>query len=85
MSCCVASPLAAAEAFRDGQAHTASGAAPAVIPSLKDVTSVDGGSYHACALMSGNVWCWGYPDHGQVGNGTIGSAIVWSPYEVPVP
>ena len=68
-----------------GDESLASGAAPAVIPSLKDVTSVDGGSYHACALMSGNVWCWGYPDHGQVGNGTIGSAIVWSPYEVPVP
>ena len=68
-----------------GDESLASGAAPATIPSLEGVTSVDGGSYHACALASGHVWCWGYPDHGQVGNGSIGTGIVWSPYEVVVP
>ncbi len=30
---------------------------------------VDGGQYHTCGVDSaGNAWCWGYNNHGQLGN-----------------
>ena len=35
------------------------------------IARVDTGYYHSCALTSeGVIWCWGYNEHGQVGDGT---------------
>ncbi len=71
-----------------GARDMVSESSPATIPSLQDVAFIDGGTYHACALIGGRVWCWGFPDHGQVGNGTVATTLlesVWSPYQVPVP
>lgn len=37
--------------------------------SLTNVTEVDGGERHTCAVRTdGTVWCWGKNDHGQLGN-----------------
>lgn len=41
------------------------------------VTSVKAGINHTCALISGGgVKCWGYNEHGQVGDGTLGETHV---------
>ena len=38
---------------------------------LGRMVAVDTGYYHTCSLSSrGVVWCWGYNEHGQVGDGT---------------
>jgi len=38
---------------------------------LGQMVEVDSGYYHTCSLSSrGVVWCWGYNEHGQIGDGT---------------
>lgn len=53
-------------------------ATPTVVPGLPPtVTYADlgAGATHACALTNtGQVWCWGLSDRGQVGDGSRGSA-----------
>lgn len=39
-------------------------------------TSVAAGSLHTCAVVSGNVWCWGKGDYGQLGNGLKSNSSV---------
>ena len=42
---------------------------------LKDVVAVGGGENHSFAVKSdGSLWSWGRNDHGQLGDGTDGSA-----------
>jgi alpha-tubulin suppressor-like RCC1 family protein len=44
--------------------------------------SVSAGDLHTCGLSNaGTVWCWGYNDYGQLGNGTFSTAI--TPQQVP--
>jgi hypothetical protein len=37
------------------------------------VTDAAGGTYHACAMQAGNMWCWGSNQEGAIGDGTVGS------------
>ena len=42
----------------------------------KTVTSIAVGYYHACAIASGDVYCWGYNEYGQLGNSSNVSSNV---------
>lgn len=35
---------------------------------LSNATEITAGAYHACALVSGQAWCWGYNGQGQLGD-----------------
>jgi alpha-tubulin suppressor-like RCC1 family protein len=53
-------------------AYTNCSTIPVPVSGLSGVTSLAAGSDHTCALQAnGSVWCWGYNDSGQLGNGTI--------------
>jgi alpha-tubulin suppressor-like RCC1 family protein len=40
---------------------------PQLVPKLSDVTQIDAGAYHTCALVKGgDVWCWGSNSFGQL-------------------
>ena len=43
---------------------------PARVAGLGDVTDVDGGEFHTCAIAGGRVWCWGAGADGELGRGT---------------
>jgi alpha-tubulin suppressor-like RCC1 family protein len=44
---------------------------------LTGITSVSSGpEYHSCARRNdGTAWCWGFDDHGQLGDGTTGDPV----------
>ena len=43
--------------------------AHAVDPPLEDVTQIEAGDTHTCAVAAGAAWCWGDDTDGKVGNG----------------
>jgi alpha-tubulin suppressor-like RCC1 family protein len=48
------------------------------------VVDISAGYLHVCAIESNNaVYCWGYNNYGQVGNGTASSVLVPTPTLVP--
>lgn len=54
-----------------------SGATPMQVSGLTSgATSVAAGSSHSCAVVSGNAWCWGKGDYGQLGNGLSNNSSV---------
>jgi hypothetical protein len=68
-------------ALGDGTTTTPSIATPATVPGLTNVAAISAGGYHTCALSkTGEVWCWGDNEYGQVG---AGGADVLSPQQVP--
>jgi alpha-tubulin suppressor-like RCC1 family protein len=44
---------------------------PAPVAAIKGASELAMGGFHACALVSGAVWCWGQSDDGMLGTGTI--------------
>jgi alpha-tubulin suppressor-like RCC1 family protein len=53
---------------RDGGNTTSP--SPVSVQGLSGVTEITAGDAHACALVSGVVWCWGQGASGQLGNGS---------------
>ena len=46
------------------------------IPAGITLTQIDPGEYHTCALGSnGKAYCWGYNNHGQIGNNSTTNAL----------
>ncbi len=51
---------------------------------LSNITHISGGGWHTCALAANSeVWCWGYNEFGQVGDGTTLEGTIGS-YTHPV-
>ena len=45
------------------------------VMSGKSITQVSAGDSHTCALSSdSNIYCWGYNEYGQLGDGTVNSS-----------
>lgn len=61
------------------------GDAPEVSATLgQEVTDLAVGDRHTCALLAdATVWCWGYGNRGQLGNGSHGQSV-YEPNPVPV-
>lgn len=55
-----------------GNGASAASPSPVAVTGLggTDVTAVTAGSNHTCAIVDGGARCWGYNEHGQLGNGT---------------
>jgi alpha-tubulin suppressor-like RCC1 family protein/Flp pilus assembly pilin Flp len=53
---------------------------------LSGVSEIAVGSEHTCALISGNVWCWGYNAQGQLGNSATfnNTTGVWLPVQAGI-
>ena len=51
---------------------------------LTSITSISAGSYHVCASQSstGNAYCWGYNQYGQIGVGNTNSISIKKPNAV---
>ena len=60
----------------DGLGGTSKSSYKPVKPLLPNsfVADIAAGRDHVCALVSGDVWCWGANQAGQLGNGSIGSS-----------
>jgi alpha-tubulin suppressor-like RCC1 family protein len=56
--------------------------APYEMTTLRGATSLGANHRHTCAVVKGEVWCWGYNFHGQVGDGTASGRI--EPVKTPV-
>ncbi len=56
---------------------------PAIVTGLASgfTTAIAAGNQSSCAVVNGNVWCWGNNQSGQLGNGTMGTQYASS---VPV-
>lgn len=53
---------------------------PARLPLAQRATDLDAGDLHTCALLeTQNVLCWGYNEHGEIGDGSLRPALVPTP------
>ncbi|MBI4732113.1 MAG: zinc ribbon domain-containing protein, partial [Chloroflexi bacterium] len=53
---------------------------PVDVPGITGATALATGEAHTCAVISGEVWCWGANTSGQLGDGTQTNR--WSPVRV---
>ncbi|MEX2222042.1 MAG: hypothetical protein WEG40_09610, partial [Candidatus Rokuibacteriota bacterium] len=50
------------------------------------ITSISAGGFHTCAVAdSGDAYCWGYNDFGQLGNGSTSNLGAYTPVRVLMP
>lgn len=64
-------------------AGLASQQAPQQITAATDWKSVSAGSFHTCAIRStGKLYCWGWDDTGEIGNGPASTAQVDAPQQI---
>ena len=57
--------------LRGGLAALVLGVAAPAVAQVPKMVQVVAGSSHSCALDdAGHVWCWGFNDSGQLGDGT---------------
>ncbi len=55
---------------------------PIPLESGRSITGVTAGDFHSCALdSSGQLWCWGHNQQGQLGNGTRSDTTMATPTE----
>ncbi len=67
---------------RDGSLQTAR--EPIEVPGIDDAVQLSVGFAHTCVVRrSGEVWCWGLNEHGQLGDGTRTTETVTSPCDQP--
>ncbi len=48
---------------------------PTPVKGLSGVTQISSGEYHSCAVASGHVYCWGFDETGQLGDGESGAGL----------
>jgi alpha-tubulin suppressor-like RCC1 family protein len=56
---------------------------PTTVPGLTSVTDVAVGTVHTCAIATGEVWCWGLNNYGQLGTDAGPGTIRSTPERVP--
>lgn len=66
-----------------GTGNTINSLQPRAVSSLASsvATKVSAGNGHACAIVTGSVWCWGDNTYGQIGNGASGGNVL-VPYQI---
>ena len=55
---------------------------PAGLPPGGIVSHIAAGAAHSCAIVDGNVWCWGDNGSGQLGNGMTAASTAGVAYQV---
>lgn len=65
-----------------GSAHTTS--TPVQVGSSNTWTDVSAGFYHTCGINNNELYCWGYDQYGQVGNGSASSTNVLVPEKIGI-
>jgi alpha-tubulin suppressor-like RCC1 family protein len=55
---------------------------PTELPTLRGATAIAGNHLHWCAVLRGEVWCWGDNYSGQLGDGTVSGRI--EPVRAPI-
>ncbi len=68
----------------NGSLFTVSSATPILTQTIRDAASVGAGYDHSCAVLtSGQLWCWGNNEHGQLGADLAATPYSYTPIQVP--